>query len=95
MPAIPQPIATFSKDPIAVLDYTIDWSDFVGDDSIATSTWTLDAGITNVGALSSRNLSIIFISGGVAGTGYNASNSITTAGGRTDKRTIRLNVVSR
>lgn len=92
---VPQPLATFSKDPAAVLDYTIDWSDFLGDDSIATVTWTLDAGVADAGHVSSRALTTIFLSGGVAGTGYNITCHITTSGGRADNRTFKVNAVNR
>lgn len=92
---VPQPIATFSKDPQATLDYTIDWSDFLGDDVISAVTWTLDAGIVDAGHVSSRALATIFLSGGVAGTGYNVTCHITTSGGRADDRTIKINAVDR
>lgn len=93
--SVPQPTATFSKDPSAVLDYTVDWSDFLVDDTIATVTWTIDAGIGNAGALFSRTLAIIFLSGGTAGTGYNITCHITTAGGRADSRTFKINVLNK
>lgn len=95
MAIVPQPIASFSKDPTSVLDYSIDWSDFLGDDSISSSSWSLDAGIGNAGSMFCRNLSTIFLSGGSNGVGYNARNTIVTAGSRTETRTIKINVVNR
>lgn len=93
--SVPQPIATFSKDPTAILDYCVDWSDFLRDDTIASVAWTLDAGISNAGTLFSRTLAIIQLSGGTAGTSYNITCHITTSGGRADNRTFKVNVLNR
>jgi hypothetical protein len=93
--AVPSPIATFPKDPSANLDYTMDWSDFLGDDTITSSTWALDAGIANNGVMFSRSIATIFIGGGASGTGYTATNHIATSGGRADSRSLKINVVSR
>lgn len=92
--AVPNPIATFAKDPAAILDYAFDWSSFLGDDTIATSTWTLDAGIVKAAEFLSRGLAIIWLSSGTAGTNYNITNHITTGNGRADNRTFRVNVVA-
>ena len=36
----------FLKDPDAVLDYKIDWSAWLGDDTISQSAWSAEDGIT-------------------------------------------------
>lgn len=89
------PAATFQKDPNAILDYTLDWSAFLNGDIIATVTWTLPGGIASVGQVFSSATATIWLSGGSAGTSYGVVCLITTVGGRTDERTIQLNVVSR
>ena len=85
----------FTKDPDAVLDYQIDWSDWLDDDTISSSAWTVPAGITKDSDSNTTTATTIWISGGTAGAGYNIINRIVTAGGRTDDRTIRIIVAER
>ncbi len=95
MPASSSPIVAYNKDPDAVSDYTFNWANWLGDDQIVTSTWTVPAGVNNVGATNSTSTSTIWLSGGVAGTAYSVYCEITTVGGRTDKRTMKINVLDR
>ena len=37
---------TFTKDPNAVLDYTIDWARWLAGDQIVTSEWIIPSGLT-------------------------------------------------
>lgn len=85
----------FTKDPQATLDYTVDWSAWLGTDTIATSTWVLDAGITQANASLSGAQATVWVSGGVAGHMYSVTNRITTAAGRTDDRSILIRVADR
>lgn len=78
----------FIKDPDAVLDYSIDWSDWLGSDTISTSTWEVDSGITEDSNSNTDTVTTIWLSGGTAGKKYELTNRITTTGGRTDDRTI-------
>lgn len=92
------PIASFAKDPDAILDYTLDWSawlDAAGGDTILTSAWTLPVGIASVGDTKSLTQTTIWLSGGTAGTGYAILNRITTVGGRTEDRTMQINALDR
>lgn len=95
MPASSNPIQVFNKDPSAVLDYTIDWREWLGDDTIVSSTWTVPVGIANAGAVFSATTATIWLSGGTAGTAYSVYNTITTVGGRTEKRTIKVTAIER
>lgn len=83
----------FSRDPDSVLDYLIDWTAWLDTDTIATSTWIVPDGITKASDSHTATTTTIWLSGGTAGTGYPITNRITTAGGRTDDRTIRVRVV--
>jgi hypothetical protein len=85
-------IASFEKDPAAVLDYSGDWSAWLGDDTIATSTWTVPTGITKNSDTHDATSVLIWLSGGTAGQKYTLVNHITTVGGRTDERTIVIKV---
>lgn len=95
MAASSSPILTFNKDPNAVLDYTIDWKDWLGDDAILTSSWTLPVGITSAGVTFSSSTATVWLSGGTAGVSYSIYNQITTVGGRTEKRTFKINAIDR
>lgn len=89
------PIVVFSKDPSAVLDYTMDWRQWLGDDAISSVAWTLPAGIANAGTTFSSSTTTIWLSGGTAGTSYSVYATVVTVGGRTEKRTIKITVIER
>lgn len=90
-----EPLATFEKDPDAVLDYKINWAPFLPEGTtIETSVWTVDptegaptiesdfAGDTETG---------IWLSGGTVGSAYKFTNHVTISGGPPtpeDDRTI-------
>lgn len=80
----------FEKDPNAVLDYEIDWSTWLGTDTISSSSWTVDAGITEDSDTSTTTTSTVWLSGGTAGKTYTVTNRIATAAGRTDDRSIEI-----
>jgi len=86
---------TFAKDPDAVLDYQVDWSDWLDTDTISTSTWTVPTGITKDSDTNTTTAATIWLSGGTAGTSYNIVNHIVTAAGREDDRTIIIKVRER
>ena len=83
----------FIKDPDAVLDYVVDWSTWLGDDAIATSTWTVPAGITKDSSSNTTTTATVWLSGGTTGAEYTLINRIVTAGGRTDDRSIAIMVM--
>lgn len=78
----------FFKDPDAVLDYAIDWSQWLDDDTITTSTWGADEGIGIDSDDMDTTRTSVWLSGGTAGTTYTVTNHITTAAGREDNRSI-------
>lgn len=85
-----------TKDPNAVLDYGHDWAGWLSDgETITASTWTVDAGLTKNSDTHDTTTTTVWLSGGTAGTTYRATNRITTSGGRTDDRTMRIDVRDR
>lgn len=78
------------KDPQAILDYGFDWSAWLDDDAISTSTWILPSGMTSVQEGINGSTTIIWLSGGVIETRYDVVNRIVTVAGRTDDRTIKI-----
>jgi hypothetical protein len=82
------------KDPDEIKDYVVDWSDLLGEDTIAASIWIIPDGLTKTSDSNTGATATIWLSSGVAGTSYALVNRITTAGGRTYDRTIKLKVKS-
>jgi hypothetical protein len=78
------------KDPVAILDYTIDWSDWLDTDTIKTSTWEADTGITIDATSGTTTATTVWLSGGTAETKYEITNTITTLGGRTTRQSFTL-----
>jgi hypothetical protein len=87
---------TYIKDPDAVLDYGFDWSDWLAvGETIATSTWTFPAGITQDSANNSTTSTGVWVSGGTVGQTYEIVNHIITSAGRKDDRTLMILVLQR
>lgn len=81
------------KDPDAILDYPIDWSAWLEDDTIATSEWVAhDDGITIDNDTNTATVTVVWLSGGTVGERYRLTNHIVTAAGREDDRTISVRI---
>lgn len=93
---MPPYVRRFTKDPDAVLDYTWDWSDWLGADTITGApTVTVPSGITKTSQSNTTTTVTAWLSGGTVGTTYDVICRIVTTGGRTDDRTIRIEVTER
>lgn len=86
---------SYEKDPQATLDYGNDWAIWLGSDSILSSAWSVDAGITVVSSSFTATTTTIWLSGGTLGSIYNAVNHIETVCGRKEDRTLTIVMVSR
>lgn len=87
---------SFVKDPDAVLDYVFDWRDWLADtEIISTSSWTVETGLTKDSDSNTDSTATVWLSGGTDGECYKITNSITTNGGRTDNRTMLIEVKER
>jgi len=83
-------IASFNKDPEAMLDYHINWSDWLDGDTIIASEWVTESGISIVADKFSDTVAVVWLSGGESRSRYEVTNRITTSGSRIDERTIRI-----
>ena len=81
----------FVKDPDAILDYEFDWTRWLGDDTISSVVITVPTGIVKDQSSNTTKKVTVWLSGGTAGSMYLIACRITTAEGRTDERTIRIN----
>ena len=86
---------TFTKDPNAVLDYTIDWTRWLAGDQIAASEWLVPTGLTKMADSKTASSATVWLSGGTAGQSYTVTNRVTTTGGRTEDRSFTIRVEER
>lgn len=90
---------TLPKDPDAELDYGFDWGDesnwMATGDIISASDWTVPAGLTEVTDAFTDTRTLVWLSGGTAGEIYLITNSIETADGREDDRSMYIKVDER
>lgn len=87
----PVTIPKYFKDPQAVLDYLVDWSEWLVEDSITNSTFAVDdAGLTIDSTSFTTTSGTVWLSGGTLGTTYIVTNHITTSGGRQDDHSFRI-----
>jgi len=85
----------YTKDPDAKLDYQVNWSNWLGIDTISSSTWVIEDGITKVSDTNTTTTATVWLSGGTSGETYAITNRIQTAGGRIDDRTFYVDVENR
>lgn len=86
-------IKKFVKDPSAILDYTLNWTDWLKDDNDTISEASVPSppsGITIQSIAHTTTTTTVWIAGGTAGTSYDISIRIHTAGNRQDERTITI-----
>lgn len=89
-------IKKFTKDPEAVLDYTLDWTKWLptGDFIVALSV-TSESGLTVDSSSFTDTETTAWVSGGTAAASYLVTFHITTDGGREDDRTITISCKER
>lgn len=81
----------FIKDSSAVLDYSLDWSDWlVEDDHLVHCTFVPDPGLSVISSNVTNTHATGWISGGIPGQTYSVTCHITTDGGRQDDRTFQI-----
>lgn len=80
------------KHPGASLDYLIDWTPWLGTDTIVTSAWDVPAGLTNAGESHTATDATLWIAEGVDGVTYKVVNSITTSIGREEKKALIIKI---
>jgi len=90
------------KDPFAILDYTLDWTNWLPTgDTISSHTVTVQtiAGdatpLAKNSSVNTTTLCTAIISGGTAGRIYNVEYKIVTANAKQDSRNIRIKVLER
>ena len=81
------------KDPNAKLDYTINWTQWLGTDTITDSAWEVSSTELIIENNSSDNTTTtVWLSAGLAGQVYIVTNRITTTSGRIQDQSFRLKI---
>lgn len=88
-------MARFLKDPSATLDYQVNWAAWLGSDTIQTSTWITDDGITISNQASTATTATVWLAGGTINQAYMVTNRIVTVGGRTEDRSFQIVIAER
>lgn len=88
------------KDPNAVLDYGFNWrpegEEWLEEDETITSyVITVPTGITKDSDSESDGVVTVWLSGGTVGKWYDIACKITTSAGRTDERTLSIQIQER
>lgn len=86
-----------SKDPSAVLDYGMDWTNWLdaGETISAQSVVVAPAGLTIGQVMQADGIVSWRVSGGTLGQDYIATCRVTTSIGRVDERSVRYRVRER
>jgi hypothetical protein len=95
---MPTPLTTFSKDSSSVLDYALDWSSWLASgEALSCSIWTVDQGLSSCTVTTTTSISSVWLSGGVVGTTYSATNTIWTNNSpqRKAERSIAIKIVNK
>lgn len=96
-------LEAFIKDPDSMLDYSVDWSDWLGADDIASVVWFVDdveGGVAEGDSLFveiaycffTDKVATVWLSQGVVRRSYDVTCRITTTSGRVDDRTFRVKI---
>ena len=87
-------IPTYSKDPDETLDYIVNWATHLGSDTISSSSWDAETGVTVDSDTNTTTTATVWLSGGTLGEFYLVTNTIVTDGGRTLEQSIRIRMVA-
>ncbi len=83
------------KDSDEIVNFGIDWVDYLEADTITNSSWITPVGISQVAASFTDTQAIIKISGGTLGVIYRITNRIITSAGETVDQSIDIEVIEK
>lgn len=88
----PRGFPMWQKDPAAVKDYSVDWTPWLGADTIDEYTVTVQNGLVKESDSRNGGVVTIWLSGGTPGKIYKVTVHVETAGERIDERTFEIEV---
>lgn len=81
------------KDPDEVISFGVDWSEYLGAETVTSSNWTVPSGVTKVGQTLVGKQANVTISGGTLGTVNRITNRVTTSAGETVDQSIDIEII--
>ncbi len=84
----------YTQSPQELLDYSLDWSAALGTETIVASGWSA-SGVTLSNETFTSTTTTFWVTGGVAGSGYEILNTVTTSGGRTYQDSVTITMISK
>jgi hypothetical protein len=79
-----------TKSPDETLDYNVDWSEWLGTDTIDSVAWTVPTDLTEEAESSTDTVATIWLSGGTTPDDDIVTCQITTAAGRVASRSFQV-----
>lgn len=86
----PERYPDFEQDPDSTVDYPFAWAPDLEGDTIVTSLFLLPDGMTQVSASQTATTTVVFLSNAIPRRICRCTNRITTVGGRSMDKTIRI-----
>lgn len=86
---------SIDKHPDAELDYKIDWTAWLEGDTITNSIWDVPTPLVAENSISDSTSATIWLSGGVEKSTVVVKNSIVTALGREESKSIKFYITSK
>lgn len=80
------------KDPDSARALSIDWTDYIGSNTISATDWTVANGLTEGAAATSGNIRSCIVSGGKEGCDYLVTCRVTLNDSTTEDGTILVKV---
>lgn len=90
------PMFSIQKTPDGELGYGFDWTNWLIDDAIDSSSWEKVSGGSSLiiaGSMLKGNITLVKLSGGETGKSYTLKNTISTTGGKRDSRLLEVLIV--
>lgn len=89
-------VGSITKRSADSLNYTFDFSQWLASgDSVASATWTVPSGLTQVSSSTTSTTAVVKISGGTVGTSYTITCAMTTTvSTETKTETFTIRVIS-
>jgi len=84
-----------AKDPDELLDYSLNWVNALGTDTIVTSDWSINsADLIENHKTNTATATVIWLEGGGLNQQYVVTNTIETAGGRIFQQSVNIRIAS-
>ena len=84
-----------SKDPNAILNYALDWSKFLGTDTITASAWALsDSSLVNNASSFTAKVATIQLKSGTLNNTYTCINTVTLASGQVAVQSVNIKIAA-